>query len=277
MPLLHHILGAIQQLAPWELAESWDQVGLQVGRGDQQVHKVMVALDLNPQVINEGISGKVDGFIVHHPLIFKPLSQLNTATPLGRMISDLIKNNFFLVAAHTNVDKASGGLNYDLATRFGLTSIQALEPAKEPVADVSALQNIFQPGLGCLGVLPEESSFDLFCQIVKECLKAEELRISGNPLQIIKRVALCSGSGGSLLNQAIAKNVDLYLTGELNYHDFLTARQSGLAVIVAGHWTTEKGFIPLISNYLKEFFDAETDFEVISSNTIKTEPYLTFR
>ena len=125
---LQQILDAIGSLAPWDLAESWDRVGLQIGNISQPVRKVMVALDMNQQIIAEGLAEQVDGFLVHHPLIFKPLTQIDLHSPAGDCIATLIKRDFFLVAAHTNVDKAENGLNQYLATLLGISEMEPLEP-----------------------------------------------------------------------------------------------------------------------------------------------------
>jgi dinuclear metal center YbgI/SA1388 family protein len=126
---VQHLLEAVGQWAPWELTESWDHTGLQLGQHGQPVKRIMVALDLNEAVIREGLAEKVDGFILHHPLIFKPLTQISTDNGLGRALTLLIKNDLFVIAAHTNADKAAGGLNQYLADLLGLTHVKTLEEA----------------------------------------------------------------------------------------------------------------------------------------------------
>ncbi|HBF36671.1 MAG TPA: Nif3-like dinuclear metal center hexameric protein, partial [Firmicutes bacterium] len=142
---LQQIMEALDQLAPWDLAESWDHVGLQVGHYDQPVSKVMVALDINEQVIQEGLNDQVDGFVVHHPLLFKPITQINLATPIGRCLEELIKHRFFLIAAHTNADKAADGLNQFLAKQFGLNQIKLLEPCESSLSQTLYKVTVFSP------------------------------------------------------------------------------------------------------------------------------------
>jgi dinuclear metal center YbgI/SA1388 family protein len=369
MPRLQQILDAIHQLAPWDLAEPWDQVGLQVGRKDQPVRRILVALDFSDAVFAEGLTHQVDGFLVHHPLIFKPVTRIQTDTPLGGYLTGLIQKDLFLIAAHTNVDKAETGLNHYLAKLLGLQRIETLEttpaqsykvvvftpeecwkkiqlamveagageigaytdcsfrlpgtgtfkpncgaqpyigqigtveevpevrlemlvrqgnlsrvlhgiianhPYEEPVIDVYPLLNSTQSGIGRVGCLPEPVCFEDFCRLVKERLPAQELRVLGEPRQMIQRVAICSGSGGKLISTVLSQKADLYLTADLGYHDYLTAREHGLSVIDAGHWTTEKGFISLLSDFLTGFFEGESCFEVIPSVSVRKEPYITF-
>ncbi len=367
MVTVRQILEAINQIAPWDSAESWDQVGLQVGASDREVARALVALDLRPEVIAEGLRLKVDGFITHHPLLFRPLSRIDLRTPLGKAIQTLIQNDLFLIAAHTNVDKAARGLNDYLATQLGLVSTEPLEPSstqslckivvfvpeshckvlrvamakngagvignyqecafemmgtgsfrptavanprlgnqeqlnrvaevrlemvanqnaisriiqaihshhpyEEPAVDLIPLLNSSGEGLGRIGELTIPLRFTELCQLVKERLNPQGARFSGDPAQNIRRVAICSGSGGSLLKTALRRGADLYITGDLDYHDFLTAQEEGLAVIDAGHWATERGFIQWMTTVFDHQFGTENGFEAIPSVAIQTEPF----
>lgn len=367
-PQLQQISNAINQLAPWELAESWDNVGLQVGRLNQSIQKIMVAVDLNDDVLKEGLQQKVDGFIIHHPLIFKPLNSINPSSPQGNLITQLLKNDLFLIVAHTNMDKAVRGINHFLADLFELTQRELLDPSQgqyckmvvfvpeeyaeiirksmadagagtigdyrecsfgstglgtflpgemtqpfigktgirevvkevrlemvalkhhipqimqavlkkhpyeEPAIDVYPLLNLSQHGLGYVGNLPEPVGFGDFCRIVQQKLGANEIRVMGKPEKRVEKVALCSGSGKGLISKVIQKGADVYITADLGYHDYQEAAVNGLAMIDAGHWTTEKGFVSLLRNHLTSIYQ-ENQLIVLSS-TIEGEPYLTLR
>ena len=97
MPTLQQLMQVIDKFAPWELAESWDNSGLQLGNPERSVHKVMLAVDFNQQVLDEGLTHGVDGYIVHHPFLFKALKRLNLSTPSGRLAEALIRQGQFLV------------------------------------------------------------------------------------------------------------------------------------------------------------------------------------
>jgi putative NIF3 family GTP cyclohydrolase 1 type 2 len=155
-----------------------------------------------------------------------------------------------------------------------LKALMASHPYEEPAFDVYPLLNKPRHGLGIIGQLPHKMRFQELCGIVTGKLQAKSIQVLGAPESQVQRLAICSGSGGSLIQKAVKKGAEVYLTGELNYHDFLLAKESGLEVIAAGHWTTEKGFIPLFTRYLQEFFKDLPDFEVIPSNTINTEPFV---
>lgn len=368
MPQVKQIVEALGTLAPWDLAESWDRVGLQVGSADADATRVMVALDLNPEVIQEGIEHGVDGFVLHHPLIFKPLTRVDPGAPVGRCLELLIKQGLFLIAAHTNMDKAENGLNQYLAEQFGLTQIEPLEPVMEqlykvvvftpedhlaavrtamaeagagtigaytgcsfglkgigtfkpgsqarpftgrpgeftevseirlemvagprhlpgvlkaitenhpyetPAVDVYPLAGSGRQGLGRVGNLKTALTFDDFVAMVQKKLAVKGIRVSGRPGKLIRRLAICSGSGGNMVSAAAENRADAYLTGEMGYHDFLYAKEKGLAVIAAGHWATERGFIPMICGFLNGVFKTEESFEAVPCSTIQEEPYLT--
>lgn len=261
---LDQLLEALNQWAPWELAESWDHVGLQVGSLSRSLTRVLVAVDLNDAVLEAGLSRRVDGFIVHHPLIFQPLTRIDPRTIPGRYIAALIRNDCFLIAAHTNADIAAAGINRDLAARFGLEQVTSLQPVAGKAED----------GLGHIGFLKEPLSLIELCNRVHTVLKAKTLRMAGDPRKTIRRLAICSGDGGSLIRQALEQGADAYLTGELDYHEVLEASAEGLATIEAGHWTTERGFIPLVAGFLRQTFSEQT-LEIISDDTIREEPFQT--
>lgn len=368
MPILSKIIEAMAELAPWDLAESWDQVGLQVGNKHKTIHKILASLDFNQQTFEEGLDLQVDGFIVHHPLIFKPLKRLTYETEAERLVAALLKHDLFLIVAHTNIDKARQGLNQYLAERLNLENIKPLDlvestsykvvvftpeshvtilreamsqagagiigdyrqcsfelsgtgtfipgskarpfignqgvlertpeirlemivekrcvsriirainenhPYEEPAIDIFPLANPSMDGLGRIGNLKKAIIFKEFCQLIKDELSCKNIQVAGDFTRPIKKVALCTGSGRDLLFKAISAQADLYLTGELNYHDFITARENGLPVIAAGHWGTEHCFIDLITDYLNLFFKSEKKFEVIKGKS-QEEPYLTF-
>lgn len=363
MTSIQQIVKALNTLAPWDLAESWDHVGLQIGGPNRKVQRILLAVDLNRDVLEEGLKQKVDGFIVHHPLLFKPLFQVNPETAAGYYLSMLLKNDLFLIAAHTNMDKAERGLNGYLADMFNLKDRSPIEPAtseeckiaiftpeshlialreamsqagaglignysdcsfelrgngtfrpnsearpflgqvnqfetvtevrlemianrrdlsrvlkaiygnhpyEEPAIDVYPLLNSSSHGLGVIGNLDREVEFGDLCKIVQNNLRAKTLRVLGNPSKKVKRLGICTGSGGSLLSKVIGHGADVYLTGEMGYHDFQAAKDSGLAIVEAGHWTTEHCFIPLVMEYLQK---ALNEVAFIPSVSTEADPY----
>lgn len=116
----------MEKWAPKSLAYDWDNVGLQVGSYNKPVKKIMVTLDVLESVVDEAIENEVDLIIAHHPLLFKPLNQLNLDNWRGRVIQKLIQHNITVYAAHTNLDMATGGVNDMLADLLGLENTGVL-------------------------------------------------------------------------------------------------------------------------------------------------------
>ncbi len=126
-----NVAGILEELAPKKLAENWDNVGLLVGDGKQQVRKLMVCLDVPEWVLDEAVEEKVDMIVCHHPMIFSGIKRINTDTPIGRKIMKLIRNNISLYCLHTNYDMASGGLNDLMARQLGFASWQTIQPLQK--------------------------------------------------------------------------------------------------------------------------------------------------
>lgn len=131
MPRIKELIEKLEQLAPPYLAESWDNVGLMVGDPNQQVSRVLYALDLNEVVIEEALAHQVQCIVTHHPFIFKPLKQINLASREGKMIAKLIQSGIAVYSMHTNYDIAWGGLNDELADMLGLQETKVLETTYE--------------------------------------------------------------------------------------------------------------------------------------------------
>lgn len=113
----------LNQIAPFELAYDFDNVGLLIGDYQQEVSKIMLALDATPEVVEQAIAEEVQLLITHHPIIFKPMSSITTSTPTGDIVFKLIKNNISVISMHTNLDIAANGVNDVLAKLAGLNNI----------------------------------------------------------------------------------------------------------------------------------------------------------
>ncbi len=159
---LSQIMQALEIVAPPQIAEDWDNVGLQVGSRKQAIHRILLTLDITTAVVNEAVSKNVDLIIAHHPFIFKGLKTLSSDTVKGAMIEELIKNDIAVYVAHTNMDKGVAGLNDYLAKRMGLDKIRTLEPSNptiyyklvvySPVEYTAKLIDVFgKNGAGSIG------------------------------------------------------------------------------------------------------------------------------
>ncbi|MCF7926054.1 MAG: Nif3-like dinuclear metal center hexameric protein [Candidatus Izimaplasma sp.] len=253
MSEIRHILN---KKFPEELANDWDNVGLQIGTFDKEITTILLSLDLTPDVIKEAKDNNAELIITHHPLLFTPIKQIDYNTPTGKMIHELIQANITLYVMHTNFDIARGGLNHTLSNLLGLNNLKILEYETET------------DGIGLIGEIEEQPLND-FIKVVKNAFNLEHLKlITNNEQQSITTVALCGGSGHSLIEAAYNKQVDVYITGDIRHHDALLANSLDLTVIDVGHHVETLG-LPTIKKTLQEAGLKQT----ILISTFNTNPF----
>jgi dinuclear metal center YbgI/SA1388 family protein len=250
------ILNWMEQWAPLETAESWDNVGLMVGDRAQEVDRVLVALDVEPQVIQEAEQMGAGLILTHHPLLFHALRQVSAQSREGAMVLGLARRGISLAAYHTNLDAAQGGVNDALAAQLGLVAIQPLRGL--PMAR--------------WGTVPP-CSMEALVHRVQASLQAPNLREAGRHPASIDRVAVCGGAGGDALAAAAAEGAQVLVTGELKYHEAQQAAYLGLAVVEAGHFYSERPVLPAMASHLQMRAHAvQCKVEFICAQTV-TCPY----
>lgn len=346
---IQDIIGLINSFCPTALAEEWDNVGLQVGDPASEVSRIAISLDPVATTIDEAIAQNAELLICHHPLIFKPLKQLTPNDETGKLVTRAIQENLTIVSAHTNLDRADGGLNDWLADRLALQQTIPLEtpdsllfklvvfvptehqePVAEALFDAGAGHiggydrcsfrtdgtGTFRPGagsqpfigasgknesvaetrletvvpkeklgrvvakllkahpyeeiaydifpllnsrsdvgLGRIGKLAEPTTLGVFAESVKLSLDAEHVRFVGAVDRKIAKVAVCGGSGASLLSSAVRQGADVLVTGDIKYHDARIAESLGIALIDGGHFATERIMIEAFAQQLREMID----------------------
>ncbi len=239
------ITNYLEEFAPRHLAEDWDNPGLTVGNPNQEVRKILLALDVLDEVIEEAADLGAELIVTHHPMIlFKKIKSITTETPLGGRIHALIRNDISAYAAHTNLDTAKGGVNDLLAEMAGMTEVSILE-----VSHVAA--DGTEDGLGRVGILTEPMRFADFAKMMKEKLGLPSMRLVGDGEKMIQKIGLCSGSGMSMLPNAIAEGVDLFITGDARYHESQKALEMGMCVMDATHYASEVIVLPMLKEYLE--------------------------
>ena len=339
------VMDAMERIAPRSLAEEWDNPGLLIGSPAQDIHRILVCLDMSETVLAQAIAADCDMIVAHHPLFFKPLRNLRTDLFPGRMLPEIFAHHIALYAAYTNLDIAAGGVNDVLAARIGL---QALEPFAityreellklavyvpkdyaERVRDAitqagagyigrysactfrTAGKGTFRPeagthpflgkegelaevdevrietilpaklqrpvvramlkahpyeeaaydlyplknegkveSLGRIGFLPEAVSVEAFAHQVCAGLRANHVRLVQAGTRMVRKVALCSGSGAEFIGKAAFMGADAYVTGDVKYHDAQQAVNLGMHVIDAGHFATEYPIVPVLAERL---------------------------
>ena len=236
MTRVKDIAAAIEEGVPLRWQESYDNAGLAVGNPEAEVSLVLVALDATEEVVEEAIEMGAQMVVTHHPIIFQPLRKLTCTTPQQRTIAKAIAGGVALYAAHTNLDSApSEGISHLLGRKLGLKEEALLEPsAKE--------QGV---GIGIVGTLPEPVASEEFLRRIQSELGHSPIR-----RESVQRVAICSGSGGSLISQAEAAGADLYLAADFKYHDFVDADR--MILVDAGHFETEICAIDILFELLSK-------------------------
>lgn len=347
VPTVAQIAGAMERLAPGRLAESWDNVGLQVGDPLWPVERIWLALDPLPEVVAAAARDGAQMLITHHPLLFKPLASLDLSTPTGGVVQTALENRLAIFSAHTNLDSVAGGVNDILARRIGLASTEVLshektaeavkltvfvpeehesrvidalvsagagrigdysgctfrcagkgtfvpgpkstpyrgrpgEPARidelriETRVDRQRLSAVLAAlrkahpyetiafdlvplmpeatgqGLGRVGDLDVPRTLGALAESVRSALGLDTVRIVGDETLPVQRVALCSGSGGGLLKAVYTSGAQVYVSGDLRYHDARDAQVAGLGLIDIGHFAGEHLVLEPLGDRLTE-------------------------
>lgn len=235
--LVEDIIKTLEELAPPELAFGWDNVGLMVGDKKKNIKKVLFALDCTEEVLDEAVKEKAQLIVTHHPFIFRPLKNLDYEAPITKRILKAVKEDIAIYSAHTNLDIAQGGTNSVL---FDLLSLKD----EEPLAEEKGLY------IGKIGVLQESISFKSFIELVKTKLHLDHLTVNGDINKKIKKIGLCTGSGGEYIYTAFKKGCDVYITGDVGYHDAQLAWELGICLIDATHYATEVIVAKALSEYV---------------------------
>jgi len=355
------VMDAMEKLAPKQLAESWDNIGLLIGSPSQNVTKILITLDITQAVVDQALQDGVDMIIAHHPILFKPLKRIRTDTPHGKIIMSLLQGNIAVYAAHTNLDSAVGGVNDILATALHMNHTEPLEgsyneklykltvfvpqthievvrsaitkvgaghignyshctftsqgtgsflpmddakpfigqpgileyveemrletvvpdalrrqvvkamlkahPYEEVAYDIIELMNVGPTrGLGRVGKLATPISFSDFIGQVKLALGLDYVTVIGPLDKVIKKVAVCGGSGASLIHKAVFAGADVLVTGDVKYHEAQDALAAGIAIIDAGHFATEQPVIRYVAEYLGRYDKWAIDIQVDTVN-----------
>lgn len=258
MVKLEYIYKEISKLANENLAEKWDNVGIMLGDSKKNVNKILIALDVTTFVVEEAIEKEVDLIISHHPLIFSPLYKIDYTNFKGQIIKELILNDIAVISAHTNLDSAKDGLNTYLANLLGLRNLTVL--AENP--------NNSEVGLGRVGTLPSEMSLDDFITYTKEKLSLNFVKLVKANENDIKTVAILGGAGGNFVYDL--PKVDIYLTGDIKYHEAIDAIEMRQNLLDIGHFA-EKVSKNLLKEYL-EGLDLTKECDIFLSK-VEYEPF----
>lgn len=347
MPTVADIADFLRRFAPPELAADWDNTGLLLGDTDVPVRRAMTCLTVTPESAGEAIAESAQLIVSHHPILFRAVQRLTSATPEGRLLLPLVRAGVAVYSPHTSFDNCVGGINDLLARALGLQEISLLRqgsqtpqckivvfvpdadlqrvsdalftagagnighysqcsfrlsgtgtffgseaanptvgqkgrreevaewrlevicPEKsvtqtvaamrrahsyeEPAFDVYPLRGVGgSAGEGRIGLLAEATSLQQLAGTLKGSLKAGIVQMVGDPSRLVRRVAIACGAGASFLGDAAAAGADVLLTGEARFHDCLTARERGLALLLPGHYASERAGVEELARKVGE-------------------------
>ena len=253
------IINVIEEFAPLSIQESWDNSGLCVGSPDAQVTSVLLGLDCTEELVDEAIACGADMIITHHPLIFSGLKRITPEDQIGAAVIKAVKAGISIYAAHTSADKVIAGVSGAMAARLGLVNVSILDEDGDGT------------GLGVVGDLQQPLSAQEAVALVKERFSLKAMRTS-RPLEgHITRVAMCGGSGGSLIKAAMASGAQLYISGDISYHNFFT--REGFMIMDIGHYESEIEIVEILFSLLRKNFPT---FAVRITQNIYSNPIFYF-
>ena len=260
MKRVKDIIKIMEEFAPINLKEDFDNVGLMVGDKEKEVKKILLSLDCTLEIIEEAKEKDIDMIITHHPLLFRKPSSITTDTLTGKKIIELIKNDISLYSSHTNLDSASGGLNETIVNILGYESKELIEVNRNARNE--------NEGLGRIIKLDKEISLDHLVKQVKEKLNINALKIV-KASENVKKIAVINGSGSSFFDMAYKKGADCIITGDTTYHFASDYKEMGVSIIDTGHFLSEWIVFLEVINKLK---DKLNEVEIIISEN-SNDPY----
>lgn len=233
----------LDTFAPFDTQCDWDNAGLLVGEMEKNVSKVAVTLDLTESVLDDVITNGCELVITHHPVIFSPLKQVK----FDSIIAKLCKNEISVISAHTNLDKANGGINDILCSKLNVKNTQIFG---EDIARIGVLENILR-----------DDEFALYVKKRLGCANVKYVPCKRN----IKTVAVCGGAGAEFMYEAIKMGADALVTADTKHHELIFAADNNFCIVDAGHYSTENIVVDELTKKLQLEFK---DVEFISLNSV---------
>ena len=253
------VMAVIEEFAPLALQEKWDNSGLCIGSPEDKVSSVLLGLDCTPELVDEAIACGADMIVTHHPLIFSGLKKISAEDLVGEAVVKAIRAGISVYAAHTSADKVIAGVSGAMAVRLGLKDVRILDEDGEGT------------GLGVVGNLPEPMTAQDALELVKERFALKVVKSSKPVGCKIERVAMCGGSGGSLIGAARAAGAQLYISGDISYHNFFTPE--GFMIMDIGHYESEIEIVDILFSLIKKNFPT---FAVRITQNMQSNPIYYF-
>ena len=257
---LSNLLASFERLWPRDSAEDWDRPGLMVGNPSQEINKVLLAVDVTSEVVDQAIQSGCQLLLTHHPMLLRGVHELGELTLKGNLVTKAIKSGLAIFSAHTNADIAQGGVSQSLAQALELRNLAPLDAVS---------------GHGIVGDIEEIKLIEYARKIARAIpATAQGIRVAGNSEKLISRVGLVAGAGDGFLSMASLAEIDLFITSDLRHHpaqDFIEQSKlsDGPALIDIAHWAAEWVWLDQAAAQLAGI---HRDVEFIVSD-LRTDPW----
>lgn len=265
MTILRDVVHFAHTLWPLSGAEQWDAPGLVSGDLEQPVRRILLAVDAVAATVAQAVEVEADLLISHHPLLLRGVTSVAEERYKGKLLSQLIRGNVALLAAHTNADVVEQGVSDVIARHLDLHDTTPVSPGVTPGT-----------GIGRVGNLPEPRTLGALARQLADILPntAGGVKVSGDFASLVNRVALCGGAGDSLLSAEAVLASDVYITSDLRHHPAQEAREQALisggpALIDVSHWAAEWLWLDVAATQLQAQFP-DIDVEV---SDLRTDPW----
>lgn len=267
MPLkIKDVINFMESIAPLNLKESYDNVGLMVGDREQELRGILLALDCTLEVIEEAKSKEVNMIITHHPLLFRKPSSVTMDTLQGRKLINLIKNDINLYSSHTNLDSAKDGMNDTIVKLLGFNSdkVRIIE---------SSQSGILGTGIGRMVDMEESIDGNHICDIIKKRLNIPFMRYVGDLNKSIKSIAIINGSGQDYFEAARKMGADCIITGDTTYHYVSDYAEMGMLIFDINHFSSEWPLFIDIAKSIRDYVKAKDENIALYISENSKEPY----
>lgn len=265
MTTVKQILQILDEVASFDMAENWDNCGLQVGNESWSAQRIMIALDVTMPLMAAAGKWNADLVVTHHPLLLSPEKQIDFSKMPGSVIEVCAQKKISIISLHTNLDKALGGLNDYFAQKIGLTDIGFFTHAGSN-EDSGA-------GIGRTGNIKPRMTLGRLAAQIKERLGLPFVRMTGPADAQVGTAAVCTGSGGSLLDDFFESGADVYITGDMKYHDARKIEENNRFLVDVGHFGSEHIAVELLYEKLMQKKEARNLNMELNKFTREQDPF----
>ena len=265
------IADIIEKEIPLSLQEEWDNSGLLIGFEDKPVKTILTCLEIDKNVLDEAAAIGAEMIITHHPLIFQGVKRLTDQDYKASLIMEIIERGISVYSCHTPFDKVKGGNNDIILEKLGVSSVKNLR-GQEVASAAKMAERRDEADIGRIGEFKTPMSYRQVIQLAANKLEMSirQLRAIGALDTEITKVGICTGAGADLAVMAAEAGCQLFITGDVKYHEALDALHDGMCILDAGHYGTEKFF----GEEMKKLLDKKSDKDIqVTASKVSLDPF----